>query len=483
MPTIIDSPPPSETRSALARVLEERRADKFRLSERHINPQLVRVLRTIGFDRQYVRGLGAYLWDDEGNRYLDLLSGWGVFALGRNHPEVTRTLKETLDAELPNLGQMDVSLLAGLLAEELVAIAPSPALERVYFANSGAETVEGAIKFARCATGRERVVYCRHGFHGLTMGSLSVNGADEFRKGFGALLPGCVPIPFNDLAALEAVLREGDVAAFIVEPIQGKGVHIPSDDYLPEAARLCRSHGALFVADEVQTGLGRTGKMWAVEHWGVEPDLLLTAKALSGGQVPVGAILGRREIFDKMFSRMDRAVVHSTTFGSNNLAMAAGLATLRVLREERLVERADTMGRAIMADLAPMVDRYEFVKNVRGMGLMIGIEFGQPSSLRLKAAWSMLAAADQSLFCQMVLMPLFERHRVIAQVAGHGQHVIKLLPPFVIDDEDRRWMVGALEDSIAACHRVPGAMWELGKRLASHALADRRERGDGEPRG
>lgn len=464
--------PPHGSAGLIASILAERAGEQFDLHERHANAQLVRVLRAIGFDRNYVRGVGPHLFDDKGEKYLDLLSGWGTFALGRNHPVVNDAIREALDLCLPNMGAMDASLLAGVLAQELIETAPGDRLDKVFFANSGTETVEGALKFARCATGRAGAVACSSAFHGLTMGSLSLNGSEDFRRGFGPLLEGVRMIPFNDLAALEQALSSRDVAAFVVEPIQGKGVNVPSDEYLREARRLCDRFGTLLVADEVQTGLGRTGRMWCVEHWGVEPDILLTAKALSGGQVPVGAILMRRAIHDAVFSRMERAVVHSSTFAMNTLAMAAGLATLRVLREERLVERADAMGRAIMDDLRPFVDRYEFVKDVRGKGLMIGIEFGKPRSLKLRAAWALLEKANESLFCQMVLMPLFARHRVLAQVAGHNA-VIKLLPPLVIDEGDRRWMVEALDDVIAECHNVPGSLWGLGKSLASHALAAR----------
>ncbi|PKP84963.1 MAG: aspartate aminotransferase family protein, partial [Alphaproteobacteria bacterium HGW-Alphaproteobacteria-2] len=259
-------------------LLESRAGEKFALHERHLNAQMVRVLRTIGYDREYVRATGPHLYDAEGNRYLDLLSGFGVFALGRNHPHVVATLRDVLGAELPNLVQMDVSLLSGLLAEKLLATCPE-GLTRAFFCNSGAEAVEAAVKFARCATGRGRVLYCEHGYHGLTMGALSLTADPMFRQGFGPFLPGCESVPFNDLAALERALAQGDVAGFIVEPIQGKGVNLPEEGYLAEAARLCRHNGALFIADEVQTGLGRTGRMWAVEHWGVAPDMLLCAKA------------------------------------------------------------------------------------------------------------------------------------------------------------------------------------------------------------
>jgi ornithine--oxo-acid transaminase len=453
--------------------LAERAGENFSLHEIYLNRQMVRVLRTIGFDRDYRRGQGAYLFDHEGHRYLDLLSGWGVFALGRNHPVINGALQEVLSAELPNLAQMDVSLLSGLLGEALVKTAPGSDLTRVFFANSGAEVVEAAIKLARRATRRENIVHCEHAFHGLTLGALSLNGDEAFREGFGPLLPGCLEVPFNDLAALDEVLKKRTVAAFVVEPIQGKGVNLPADDYLPEAKRLCTKYGTLFVADEIQTGLGRTGEMWAVEHWGVEPDMLLIAKALSGGHVPIGALVCRRHIFDAVFDRMDRAVVHGSTFAKNDLAMAAGLATLHVLHEERLIDHAAQMGRKLLADLEPFVARHEFVRDVRGKGLMIALEFGQPTALKLRASWALLDRADKSLFSQMILIPLFANHRILAQVAGHGMHVIKLLPPLVINDQDRAWLVSAFDQVIADCHQVPGAMWTLGTTLAHHALAHR----------
>lgn len=453
-------------------LLESRAGEKFGLHERHLNAQMVRVLRTIGYDREYVRATGPHLFDAEGNRYLDLLSGFGVFALGRNHPHVVATLRDVLGAELPNLVQMDVSLLSGLLAEKLLATCPE-GLTRAFFCNSGAEAVEAAVKFARCATGRARVLYCEHGYHGLTMGALSLTADPLFRDGFGPLLPGCEPVPFNDLATLEAALAQGDVAGFIVEPIQGKGVNLPDEDYLAEAARLCRRHGALFVADEVQTGLGRTGRMWAVEHWSVAPDMLLCAKALSGGFVPVGAVMMRETVMDRVFNRMDRAVVHGSTFAKNNLAMAAGLATLQVIEAEGLVARAERLGGEIMAELAALVPKYEFLHAVRGRGMMIALEFGPPRSLKLRATWSMLETANKGLFCQMVTIPMLRDRRVLTQVAGHGMNVVKLLPPLVVDEADRDWIVSAFDAVIADCHR-PGAIWDLGRTLAGHALKARK---------
>ena len=449
--------------------IQRRARENFNLHEQYLNKQMVNVLKTIGFDRHYVRAEGPYLFDDQGRRYLDLLSGFGVFALGRNHPRVIETLKDILDAGLPNLVQLDVSLLSGLLAEKLVKILP-PGLDRLFFASSGTETVEAALKFSRYATGKSKVIYCRGGYHGLTLGSLSATGDPYFQEGFGPLLPDFIEIPFNDLAALEQALAKKDVAAFITEPIQGHGVWLPEADYLPGAARLCRKYGAIFIADEVQTGLGRTGQWWAVQHWDVEPDILCMAKALSGGLVPVGGVACRQWIFDKVFNRLDRAVVHGSTFSKNNLAMAAGLATLDALQEENLIARAAETGAAIMAELQPLAQEYECLKEARGLGMMIALEFAKPRSLALKMSWKALEAANKGLFSQMITVPLFSRHRILSQVAGHGMNVVKFLPALTIHEADRRWLSDALREVIADAHRGPGAAWDFGKTLAGQAL-------------
>jgi ornithine--oxo-acid transaminase len=456
----------------IAGIFEERESSRFELHNRFLNEQMVRVLRTIGYDVGFRRGTGQYLYDRTGARYLDLLSGFGVFAIGRNHPALRTALESVLDAELPNLVQMDVPPLAGVLAERLLAKAPY--LDKVFFANSGTETVEAAIKFARAATGRSKILSCEHAFHGLTFGSLSLNGDEIFKKGFEPLLGDCAAVPYNDLTALEGALRRRDVAAFIVEPIQGKGVHLPSPDYLKSAADLCRRHGSLFIADEIQCGLGRTGKFFAVEHWGVEPDMILVAKALSGGHVPVGALLTRKDIYDRLFNRMDRAVVHGSTFAKNDLAMAAGIATLSVLESEKLIENAARTGERLLAAFRAMTTRHEMLCDARGLGLMIGVEFSAPKSLKLRASWAMIEAANKGLFCQLITIPLFKDHKILTQVAGHGSHTIKLLPSYVITDDDCAWIENAFEQVIAESHRLPGAIWSLGKTLIENAMAAKR---------
>jgi ornithine--oxo-acid transaminase len=450
-------------------LLRERSGEQFDLHEQYLNGQMTRVLKTLGFDRNYVRARGPYLYDERGERYLDLLSGFGVFAVGRNHPTVVRTLREVLDAELAGLVQLDASLLAGILAERLVQTMPGE-LGKVFFTNSGAEAVESAIKFARCHTRRPGLVYCEGGFHGLTMGALALNGDEIFRSDFGPHLPGAHRVPFDDLAALERVLETESIAAFFVEPIQGHGVNVPSAEYLPEAARLCRKHGALFVADEIQTGLGRTGRMWAVEHWGVEPDMLLTAKALSGGFAPVGAVAMRRPIFDSLFSNLVRAPIHGSTFSKNNLAMAAGWATLEVIRAENLVENAAKLGEALLDDFRSMLGRYDYVHAVRGKGLMQAIEFSPPETVRAKMTWKALDSAQKGLFSQLVIVPLFHEHRILSQTASHHHAVVKFLPPLVIGEEDRAWIVRAVDQVVANTQKVGGAIWDLGKRLAGAAI-------------
>jgi ornithine--oxo-acid transaminase len=454
---------------SLAHLIDQRQGEQYPLHRQYVNTSLARVQAIIGFDKIYTRGEGAYLWDVDGNRYLDLLAGYSVFNLGRGHPVVKQALQDALAMERPNLIKMDCPLLAGLLAEELVKRMP-PGLDAVFFANSGADAVDTALKFARAATRRPRMLYLDHAFHGLTLGTLSLNGGTQFREGFEPLMPGYDPVPMDDLEALERELRREDVAAFIVEPIQGKGVYIPADGYLPEAQRLCRKYGSLFVCDEVQAGMGRTGRFLSCEHWGLEPDIVTLSKSLGGGYIPVSAIVTRRTIHDKTFSRLDRCQVHSTTFGQNDLAMAAGLATLHVLDEEHLIEHAAAIGDELLAGLAALQERYDTIADVRGRGLMIGIEFRAPRSLALKAAWTAAETAQKGLFSQLVVMALMRDHRILTQVGGPAVNIIKLLPPLIIGDEEVNAIVSAFDAVMAEAARVRGRVWSQSGQLIRHAM-------------
>ena len=455
---------------SLTQLIESRQADQFDLHMKYISPHMARVLQIIGFDKIYTRGEGAYLWDADGVRYLDLLAGFSVFNLGRGHPVIKQAMQEALMLERPNLVKMDCPLLAGLLAEELVKRMP-PGLEAIFFANSGADAVDTALKFARYATKRPRIVFLDHAFHGLTLGTLSINGGEAFKKGFEPLIPGTTMVAMNDLETLEKELRKGDVAAFIVEPIQGKGVYIPEDNYLPEAQRLCRKYGAQFICDEVQVGLGRAGKFLCCEHWNLEPDMVTIAKSLGGGYVPVSAVIMRREINDKVFGHLRRAQVHSTTFGQNEMAMAAGLATLYVMDEEKIVERSAAVGAKLLAGLAALKDKHEMIADVRGKGLIIGIEFRPPRNLALKVAWTAIEAAEKGLFSQLVVMSLMRDHRMLTQVGGPGVNIIKLLPPLIIGDEEVESIIKAFDTIMEETRNLKGRVWATSGELIKQAMS------------
>src|SRR5438128_3460970 len=312
---------------SLAELLESRRGEDLDLWARTINPQFVRVLRTLGCGRAWPRADGAYLYEDDGSRVLAMLGGFGMYNVGRNNPRIRAALVEALELGTPGSVQLGVTALPGLLAEALLERTPAR-LERVLFTSSGTEAVEAALKLGRAATKRTRVLSAEHGFHGLTLGSLSANGNPEFSARFGPLLPGFDRVPFGDLDALEQQLRSEDVALFLIEPVQGKGVYLPPAGYLEGAQALCRKYGTLFCVDEVQTGFGRTGTMFAFEHWGLEPDLVPVAKSLSGGYVPVGALMMSRAVHSAVFDSMENAFSPGSTFAPNALAMRAGPPTL-----------------------------------------------------------------------------------------------------------------------------------------------------------
>jgi len=449
--------------SELADLLHARSGETLDLHAEYVNPQMIRVLRTIGFDRNWARTEGAYLYDADGERYLDWLGGFGMFNVGRNNQRVAAWLREAIQLQTPNAPQLGVSPVTPLLAEQLVERAPD-SIGKALFTNSGTEAVEAALKLGRAATKRERIVCVEHAFHGLTLGSLSVNGEAAFTDRFGPYLPGVARVPFEDLGALEDELRREDVALFIAEPVLGKGVVLPSDGYLAGAQQLCRRYGTLFCLDEVQTGFGRTGRMFAAEHWGLEPDLMPVAKSLSGGYVPVGALLMSDAVYDAVFDSLEHAFSHGSTFAPNDYATVAGLATLRELDDRSLVDASARLGLLLLERTRPLVDKYDVVKDVRGLGLMWAIEFGEPESGR--TTWRLLERMQPGIFAQLVVVPLFTEHRILSQVAGHKVNVVKGLPPLTITDEDVEWFATALDAVVAEAQKMGRAMTSFAIRAA-----------------
>jgi ornithine--oxo-acid transaminase len=444
----------------IGELLEAHAGEDYELYARTINPQFMRVLRTIGFDRLWSRASGQYLYDRDGNRFLDLLGGFGMFNVGRNNPRVRAALIEAVELETPGSVQLGVSLLPGLLGDELLRRTPAR-LARVLFTSSGTEAVEAALKLGRAATGRTRVLSAERGFHGLTLGSLSAGGDPHFTDRFGPLLPDFARVPFGDPEALESELRREDVAMFLVEPVQGHGVYLPPSGYLERAQELCRRYGTLFAVDEVQTGFGRTGRLFAFEHWGLEPDLVTVAKSLSGGYVPVGALLMAQHVYDRVFDSLEHSVSHGSTFAPNDLAMAAGIATLRELEDATLVDRAAGLGAYLLERTAPLQEQFEVVRDVRGLGLLWAMEFAEPEDGSL--AWRVMERVQTGLFAQLVVVPLFTKHRILSQVAGHDLPVLKAIPPLVLNEQDIDEFAAALEDVLKHAAR-PGRVAGLALR-------------------
>lgn len=411
-----------------------------------INPRFYRLLKALGFDRRFVRGEGAYLFDSTGQRYLDAIAGYAAITIGRNHPVLLDALRQALDSGIPSLVQFEASPLAGALAERLLTTT-SRAGDRVYFTNSGTEGIEAALKFARRSTGRSRFIHCTRGFHGLTLGALSLNGNPDLREGFGPFLPDTEEIPFNDIDALDKALKAAPTAAFVIESIQGKTLAVADDAYLREAARLCESHGALLIADEVQTGLGRTGDVLGTDHAGISPDIVVLSKALSGGMVPVGAVIARAEIVDDVFESMARSHVHSSTFKENVLAMVAAMASLHIMQEERLVERSRQLGTRLAEGLEGVAERTGCIKRVRGRGLMIGIEL-DVERMSCSIDLPFVARHRDTLVAQAVVRHLLSEHRILALSTSASSATIKLTPPLVIGEAEIDMLTAALESTL-----------------------------------
>lgn len=456
---------------------QARAGEALALASQHLDPSLVDVLRTIGFDRPYATARGSYIYDTAGRPHLDMHGGEGFSSLGHANPEIKAVLHAIIDSDLLDGVQIHYSVLAGMLARELSAKLPA-GLDATFFANAGAEAVDSAMKFARAATGRPRLIACERGYHGVTLGPLSIVGDEFFKEGFEPLLPGCGLVPYGDLDRLEAELRRRDVAAFIVEPVQGQVVRLPPAGYLRAAQDLCRRYGTLLVVDEIQTGLGRTGRWFASEHWGLEPDIVTVGKALSGGYMPVAAMVTRREVFQRAVGTLERSYVHQSTYGRNRLAMAAGLASMRLIERDGLVERSAQLGARLMDGLRELQGRHELIGDVRGLGLIAGIELKAPRSRKAQLAVRLMRMASEGLFPQLVVIPLHRDHGVITMAAGKND-VIKLLPPLTLTDAEADEFLAALDTVLTDCERDAGKNWAVVRDIAVTTLRRRELPGSG----
>jgi ornithine--oxo-acid transaminase len=424
----------------------------------YVNPQWVTLLNLLGMNVEYERCMGCELFTKDGRRILDFLSGYCVHNTGHNHPYIIQALKDEMDRCGPAMLQSHVPELAGELARRLCELAGGK-LEKVFFGSSGSEGVEAAIKFARATTGRAGIVYAKSSFHGLTNGALSLMNDAFWRERFGPLLPDTLGVPFGDIAALESALAEKRHAAFIVEPLQAEGgIQIPSREYLQEAQELCRKSGTLFVLDEVQTGMYRTGTFLAAHQFDVQADMVVLAKALSGGLMPVSAVLMTNKIYRAVYSSLKRAIVHTSTFSENSLSMRAGLAALDVLQREELGPRALQLGESFRAKLRSELAGFDMVKEVRGMGLLNGIEFVPPKKLAFRVLYEAFNKIHPAMFGQIVVMRMFREKGMLTQICGNNFMVLKAAPPLTATSEQLDEFVRAIRDVVEMAQTSP-AFW------------------------
>ncbi|MBZ5550612.1 MAG: aspartate aminotransferase family protein [Acidobacteriia bacterium] len=435
----------------------------------HVNPQWVRLLDLLEMNVRYERCVGSELFDSSERRILDFLSGYCVHNIGHNHPAVIAALREELERCGPAMIQSHIPELAGELAERLCRLAGGN-LSKVFFASSGSEGVEATIKFSRAHTGRTGMLYANGAFHGLTCGALSLMSDPFWRGNFGPLLSDTVAIPFNDLDTLERQLSTRRYAAFIGEPVQSEGgICVPSPEYWRQAEALCHRYGTLLVLDEVQTGLHRTGPFLASHLYGVKPDMVVLAKALSGGLVPVSAVLMTDDVYSSVYSSLKRSIIHTSTFSENSLAMRAGLATLDVLESEELGARASEAGERLRQMLFDALCGYEMVKAVRGEGMLSGIEFRTPHQLRLRIAFEAFMKIHPAMFGQIVVMRLFRDHGILTQICGNNFMVLKVAPPLVVTEEQMQEFVGAVREVVDLAHSS-ASFWSEALGLARRAI-------------
>ena len=435
----------------------------------HVNPQWVRLLNLLRMQTEYTLCSGSQLHTAQGEVILDFLSGYCVHNAGHNHPAIIDALHAELDRRGPAMLQSHIPDLAGELAERLCRLAGGQ-LSKAFFACSGSEGVEAAIKFSRATTGREGLLYCDGAFHGLTCGALSLMSEPFWRGKFGPMLANTAAIPFGDIGALQQKLKSKSYAAFVVEPMQSEGgIVIPPPNYLRDARELCAKYGTLLVLDEVQTGMFRTGHFLAAHHFEVQPDMVILAKALSGGLVPVSAVLMTDRIYDSVYDSLKRSIVHTSTFGENALSMRAGLATLDVLEGENLGARALAMGDHLRSRLREELAGYEMVEEVRGLGMLSGIVFRPPKQVGLRLAFESFRHIHPAMFGQVMVMRMFRDQRVLMQMCGNNFMVLKVAPPLVVQTEELDTFIKGIRAVIHLAHHST-EFWTEAIGLAKRAL-------------
>ena len=446
------------------------------LAKKHVHPRLMKMFEMGAMGTVFTRAEGPYLYDTEGQRYLDMLAGGGVFFLGRNHPHIKEALADLVSMDLPNLCIVNASILGGLVAEKLIAIAGDH-YGKVVFGNSGTEATDLSLRFARKVTGRRRFVYLQGAFHGRTYASISVCGFEQMKEGMEPLMPQCTPVRPNDIGALRKELEKGDVAAFIFEPVQGMTLTDLDPAYLREAERLCRTYGTLVIADEIQTGLGRMGGHWfAVNGIGIKPDLMTVSKTLSGGYAPVGALLISEEVYSGVYNNFKAGPIYFSTFAENNLAMGASLATLQALEAMDAPKRAQELSDQIRLGLRELMKRYDCIDRIAGRGLMMGLYFKDSEKISLKLQQALVGAVDKGSFAAAFNVDMYAKKHVVLQIPGPDINAIKFLPPVILSDDDVQYFLGALDDTFATFYGKGGPVISLGKALAKDAVKGRRKK-------
>lgn len=452
-------------------LIEEHLSSSDHLSKKHIHPRLSKMFDLAGLNVAFTKAEGSYLWDGNGNRYLDLLSGGGVHYIGRHHPEVRGALADVVSADLPNLCVVNASVLGGILAGKLLEMAGA-GFTKVQYSNSGAEANEVAIRFARFVTRKRRFLHLQGAFHGRTYGAISLCGFHQMNEGMDPKLPTCTMITPNDVDELRRELSKGDVAAVFYEYCQGMTLTVLEREYLHEMRRLCTEYGALMVADEVQTGFGRMGGEWfAFQKAGVRPDMVSLSKALSGGEAPVAATLIGEKIYDAVFANFKSGPIYFSTFAENNIAMAAGIATVKVLQDIDGRSRANELSDKIRKGLTELQKRFDVVDRIAGEGLMVGVYF-RPSESRtiLKLQQKLLSNADKGVFGASVNVEMFAKHKVITQIPGPELNAIKILPAVNLTDADVTQFLEAFEATMESMYKSGGPALPLGKAAVKDAF-------------